>query len=247
MNLKSNPSVSVIIPTYNGEKFVEEALKSIHAQTVPVDEILVVDDGSTDRTESLVKKFEKVRYFSQQHTGMPTAGRNRGLKESRSDFVAFLDQDDWWPENKLESQLNKMFLNEKPDIVMGKTKIINTESADDRLNLEKRFGDDHIFLLSAALFRKSAFGRVGLFDESFRLFGTDTDWFVRAREKGLVFYLQKTVTLYWRRHANNQLNDLPSWRETFIEIMKSSIKRRFSKDNKTMDKLPEFRILKEKP
>ncbi len=239
------PSISVIIPTYNGEDFIDQALDSINRQTVPVDEIIVVDDGSTDRTESIVKNASgPVRFFRQAHTGMPTAGRNRGLTEARGEYIAFLDQDDWWPPEKIEIQLTRMNLPQQPDVVMGKTMI--SSQTEDPLQLKKRYGNNHIFLLSAALFRKSAFDRVGLFDENLHTFGTDTDWFMRSREKNLLILLHHDIVLYWRRHGKNQLSNLKDWRSTIAEIMKISILRRKKDGIQGIKALPKFRIITEK-
>lgn len=99
------PEVSVIIPTYNAAHFLPQAVDSVRAQTFRDVEILVVDDGSTDNTETAILGLgSSVRYFRQPNAGVAVA-RNRGIAEARGRFVAFLDADDTWYPHKLERQL----------------------------------------------------------------------------------------------------------------------------------------------
>ena len=93
--------ISVIIPTYNYGRFIKEAVESVLKQTFPVAEIIVVDDGSTDNTEEIVKALgEKVRYIKQENNGVGAA-RNNGVKNSYGDLIAFLDADDLWLPKKI--------------------------------------------------------------------------------------------------------------------------------------------------
>lgn len=108
------PTISVVIPTYNRLAYLREALASVLAQTRPADEILVVDDGSTDGTEEALRAMPApVRYFRQQNAG-PAAARNHGLSEARGDWIAFLDSDDLWVPEKLAAQLE--FLEQHPGV-----------------------------------------------------------------------------------------------------------------------------------
>ena len=99
------PTVSVVIPAYNSASYLAEAVESALGQTFKDLEILVVDDGSTDETQELMRRYgPPVRCLSQENTGVATA-RNRGIDESRGRYVAFLDADDVWQPDKLEKQL----------------------------------------------------------------------------------------------------------------------------------------------
>src|SRR5688500_9490309 len=96
----TKPTVSCIIPVYNGERFLGEALESVLAQSHPIHEVIVVDDGSTDGTravveEQIVKSANRVRYLHQERFG-PAAARNAGLQIAVGDFVAMNDADDLW-------------------------------------------------------------------------------------------------------------------------------------------------------
>ncbi len=109
--------VSAIITTYNSEAFVADAIISLFKQTYPVDEIVVVDDGSTDRTGEIAKGFanQGVQYLYQENQGV-SAARNYGVRNTRGELVAFLDADDIWLENKNQAQID--YLVEHPEIAM---------------------------------------------------------------------------------------------------------------------------------
>jgi len=99
------PEVSVIIPTYNSARYVAEAVDSVLRQSFDDFEVIVIDDGSTDDTQSVMSRYgSPVRYIRQKNGGVSRA-RNRGIEESRSRYVAFLDADDTWFPNKLEKQM----------------------------------------------------------------------------------------------------------------------------------------------
>jgi glycosyltransferase involved in cell wall biosynthesis len=104
-------NVTVVVPAYNAERFIGQGLKSILSQTLPVAEVLVVDDGSTDGTAGVVSRFGgPVRLLHQPNAGVSTA-RNRGLQEAAGRFVAFCDADDLWLPSKLEKQMEALTAN----------------------------------------------------------------------------------------------------------------------------------------
>lgn len=104
----ARPSVSVVIPTWNRAQTIQRAIDSALRQSLPVLEILVCDDGSTDETESVVRKIAsqdaRVRWIAGERGGRAAIPRNRGLRETRGEWVAFLDSDDEWLPKKLETQ-----------------------------------------------------------------------------------------------------------------------------------------------
>jgi len=110
MNLKNNfPLVSVIIPAFNSETYIEETVNSALCQTYQNIELIIVDDGSTDRTLEIVKqislKDNRVNYFSIPPSGRPSVPRNFGIRKANGEFIAFLDSDDLWHKRKIELQL----------------------------------------------------------------------------------------------------------------------------------------------
>ena len=98
--------VSVIIPTYNGEKTIGRAIKSVLNQTADCKfEILICDDCSTDKTVEIAMKYNCVILRKKNNSGGPNKGRNKGIKQARGNYIAFLDQDDEWLPDKIKKQL----------------------------------------------------------------------------------------------------------------------------------------------
>ena len=103
----NKPLVSVIMPVYNGEKYIRKAVESVYEQGVSL-ELLVIDDGSTDHTEEVLSAYEgreDFRYLKNKENMGAARSRNRGVQEARGEYIAFLDADDWWEEGKLTAQL----------------------------------------------------------------------------------------------------------------------------------------------
>ncbi|MBD3561475.1 glycosyltransferase family 2 protein, partial [Planktothrix sp. FACHB-1355] len=111
--------VSAIIPVYNGEKYLAEAIKNVKNQDYQPLEIIVIDDGSTDRTPEVAAAFkDSIRYVSQPNSG-PAAARNHGIRIANGDVIAFLDVDDLWSDDKLKLQANYLANNPSVGIVQG--------------------------------------------------------------------------------------------------------------------------------
>ena len=103
----TKPLISVIMPVYNGEKYIKKAVESVYRQNVSL-ELLVIDDGSTDHTEEVLSAYksrEDFRYLKNEKNLGAAGSRNRGVKEAKGEYVAFLDADDWWMDGKLLKQL----------------------------------------------------------------------------------------------------------------------------------------------
>lgn len=108
--------ISVVIPAYNAERFIGQAIQSVLAQTRQPDEILVIDDGSTDKTKEVVLPFrEQVTYFAQNNLG-PSAARNVGIRAAKGSLICFQDADDFWTPEKLEVQV--AYMEAHPEIAM---------------------------------------------------------------------------------------------------------------------------------
>lgn len=118
MNKEFNPLVSIIIPVYNGANYVAEAIESALNQTYKNIEIIVVNDGSTDETEKIVKKYgDKVRYFSKENGGTSTA-LNVGIKNMKGDYFSWLSHDDMYYPNKIKIQIEELKKLENKDTIL---------------------------------------------------------------------------------------------------------------------------------
>ena len=172
--------VSVIIPTYNREKLLHRALRSVIQQRLSCDEIIVVDDGSVDDSRGVVQQIAsqsavKVRYIYQENKG-PAAARNRGIKEAKFEYLAFLDSDDHWQKKKLTLQVEA--LNQNPGYLISHTGERWLRRGK-HLNQKKKHQPGHgdIFQhclqlcavgMSTVMVQKTFFEHVGLFNEDLR-------------------------------------------------------------------------------
>ncbi len=216
------PLVSVVIPVYNGEKFINEAIDNVLSQNYPALEIIIVDDGSTDNTAQLIKNLTvDVRYFYQPNDG-PSSARNRGIRDVAGKYVAFLDTDDLWPENNLHLLVHQLENNPSVDVVRGYAQLFkNTDDGMEYLGNPKESFPDYI---GAALYRKSVFNKVGLFDP-FLKFGEDSDWYIRARELNINIKRLDEVTLLVRRHDQNMTGGKTLKELNVLKVFKKTLDR----------------------
>lgn len=218
---------SVIVPVFNGEKYLGEAIESILAQRQPNLEILVVDDGSTDGSARIAAGFaDHVRLIQQPNRGVASA-RNRGIKLAQSDILAFLDADDCFTPDKFKLQLQKLLLNPDAGIILGmfrNTTLLSQLPTNAPVTPDQ---DDGRFFTSfgCALIRKSVFDKVGLLSESMRL-AEDWDWFTRAREARIRFIMHKNVVLNRRLHDRNLTREASNAPNFVMEMIRRSIDRR---------------------
>jgi glycosyltransferase involved in cell wall biosynthesis len=182
---KHSPVVSVIIPTYNRARFVGQAIQSVLDQTFQDFELIVVDDGSTDNTRTVVEEFTdpRIRYIHQENMGI-SGTRNTGIRNARARYIAFLDSDDIWLPRLLESQV--AILNSNPDLdwVYARARAISANGVPRGgiLGEAPRYPgepfrsilyQDFVGTPITVVVRKRCLDRAGLFDETFH---TSVDW-----------------------------------------------------------------------
>lgn len=197
--------VSCIIPVFNGERFLAEAIDSILAQTYEPVEIIVVDDGSTDGTAELIGRYgRQVSYVQQTNQGSATA-KNRGVSVAKGDFFAFLDADDLWRPEKIERQMTHLL--ERPEIDFCFTRFQHfwiPELAEE----EERYKDHMIskplssYLVSSLLVHRNVTEKFGQFDDG-RRGNENMIWFFRAAEQGAVIDVLPDVLTERRIHDQN--------------------------------------------
>jgi glycosyltransferase involved in cell wall biosynthesis len=243
--MPSDPElVSVIIPIFNGERFLKEAVASISRQALSPFELFIVDDGSTDGTAQVAAALDSsARYMLQPHRGQ-AAARNTGLNQAKGDIIAFLDADDTWSDDKLALQLDQLRKSPEAEVVLGKTRYAQ-ENLNPQWKQRARAMSAPFLALSlgAALFRRSAFDRVGLFDEQLP-YCEDIDWFLRAWETGIPITLHPEAVQFYRRHLHNITNERALDQSYFIRAVKMSLDRR-RQGNGTARPLPPWVALSE--
>lgn len=170
--------ISVIIPTYNRRLFIKRAIQSVLNQETPCEELLIVDDGSTDGTDRVIESIEEassvqIRYFHQENKGA-AAARNYGIKEAKGKWLAFLDSDDWWDRKKLTLQLKAMEEHTQYSVSHTREKWFRNGR---QVNQKKKHDPPHgeifsrslgmcVVGMSTVMAEKRLFERYGLFDES---------------------------------------------------------------------------------
>jgi glycosyltransferase involved in cell wall biosynthesis len=232
--------VSVIMPVHNGEIYLTEAIENIRRQDYKSLEIIIVDDGSTDNTAKIAADFQDlVHYLYQPNTG-PAAARNRGLLTAKGDVIGFLDVDDLWSENKLKLQLEHLNRIPSPDVVLGHTQRMQLiEHEKGNVRFKEWSGPVLVMHVGSALFRKSVFEKVGLFNESLG-YCEDWDWFMRAKEMNVPMVVHKEVTYYYRRHDQNMTNDSEATLKSALKVLRQSLNRRRQEGGGTVVKLPQL-------
>lgn len=220
--------VSVVVPVFNGERYLPAALASIAAQGYRPLEVLIVDDGSTDGSAEIATAFLRQGGFGgevlQQPNQGPAAARNAGLARARGAWVAFMDADDAWLPDK--TSLQRTILDEFSlvDVAWGQGIDFVTETLPE-LDTDVAAGARHMFLLQSMLFRRSILERVGLFDAQLPR-SEDVDWLLRAMEQDAHFALHSDTVVYYRRHAGNLTNDVELTQAHFHRTLKRSLARR---------------------
>jgi glycosyltransferase involved in cell wall biosynthesis len=209
--MQSDKHISVIIPTFNRRAFIVDAVESVLAQDIGDLEIIVVDDGSTDETHDALKPYmniKAIRYIRQDNQGV-SAARNRGVRESHGELLAFLDSDDLWSAGKLKTQIDKVRIEEVLSFE-GVEWFVDNEEDSDYLNESERViwprcdtsgyvvdpvldvAEGRYLHLGTLLCKKSTFLEVGFFDEGLCM-GEDEDWFSRASLKMRFHYISEPL------------------------------------------------------
>jgi len=221
--------ISCIIPVFNGERYLKEALDSILAQTYRPLEIIVADDGSTDGTATVVSGYgDQIRYMFQANAG-PSAARNLGLSAVEGEFVAFLDADDLWRKEKLALQMVRFEI--RPELDLCVTMVQNFWVSELHQE-EEQFRKHRImqpvpgYSSVTLLARRMLFEKVGEFNDSLR-HADDTDWFLRAVEQGVAMELLPDVLVYRRLHQTNRSRRFSAAsREEYLALAKMLVNRR---------------------
>ena len=216
-NTQNNyPLISVIIPVYNGEKYISETLESVIAQTEKNWEIIAINDGSTDKSQTILENYLKkipgrLQVISVENGGVSRA-RNIGVSAARGIYIAFLDQDDLWAPEKLQCQINMFFTNKSLGIAFTNESIIDQQGSiirekalkfdkKNRGNIFDHLIFDNFIPISSVILEKKLFMAIGGFDPQFSL-AEDYDFLLKVTQKVPVDFIDEPLLLY-REHGES--------------------------------------------
>lgn len=219
--------VSVIMTVYNGELYLAESINSILGQTYAPLELIVVDDGSTDSTPTILQTFgDRITKVHHTENGGIAAGRNSGIRVARGTFIALADADDIWMPTKLARQIELFIQHPELDIVHCMLQNFMSPELPESFRATRRFLEGPIANKVSGTFvgRASSMEQVGLFNESYRV-GEFIDWMARAEESGLMYDMVQEV-LYLRRihQTNTTLNRAAH--SDYLKIVRAVINRK---------------------
>jgi glycosyltransferase involved in cell wall biosynthesis len=231
----SRPLVSVVIPAFNAERFLGEAIESVLAQTYGPLETIVVDDGSSDGTVAVANAYGEVTVIEQANAG-PSAARNRGFAASRGDFIAFQDADDLMTPDKLEVQAGLLIDEAEVGCVLAEQELLVEPGTEMPFWVEgskvqtvmpprppELEGEPLVHPMSMVV-RREVFELVGGFDESMRT-AEDFDWMLRASEEGVEIARLADVLLRRRVHPDSLTQDAEAARLGLFRAFKARIER----------------------
>src|SRR2546426_1178125 len=226
----SDPDISVIVPVYNAAQYLGEAIDSIAAQHYRAREIVVVDDGSTDGSAAVAKRYAPlVRYCWQPNLGVGAA-RNRGVELAIGNLLAFLDADDCWVEDKLQLQTAVLADDPTLDMVFGHVRQLRHGPEWDRGVAEKACDASALLpgsLPGTMLVRRETVFRVGLFRTDCRV-GEFVDWYTRAIDLGCRAKVLRQLLLWRRIHDSNLGIRERNSRHHYARVLKTALDRRRS-------------------
>jgi glycosyltransferase involved in cell wall biosynthesis len=214
------------MPVFNGAAFIAEAISSALPQLEEGDEIVVVDDGSTDNTRSVLRTIRdnRVKILESAGRGV-SAARNVGTTAAENEFIAFLDCDDLWPQGRHKVMLAALVDDSSIDAVFGRIRIRFDQGVTPSpkyIAWDGQFvGDGSV---CTGLFRRRILLRIGGFNEQMR-FAEDSDYLMRLREVGLKFGLCEVDSLIYRRHLSNSTNDKRAALDGWFKMLHRKIVR----------------------
>lgn len=223
----TSPAVSVVMAVRDQAAFIEEALESVLAQTYEPTEVIVVDDGSSDRTADLAESFG-VSVTRQSRKGVSVA-RNVGLASMRGEYWTPFDGDDVMLPDRLERQVGH--LEAYPDLggVLGLAEVFVTPGEPRPAHLNPRWDPTPFPAMGTLMARRSTLDLVGGYDETLR-HAEDVDWMLRAKHAGIEIAQLDHIVLRYRMHEANTSRDTAAGRRALAGVLREAIHRRRAQD-----------------
>jgi glycosyltransferase involved in cell wall biosynthesis len=225
--MSEKPLVSVIIPVHNCERYLAEAIESVLSQTHQPLEIIVVDDGSSDRSAEVARRYAPPAWYYFQPNSGVGAALNCGIDQARSSFFAFLDADDLWTKDKLTLQMTAFDNDPELDIVFGHVKQFHSPelSGDQKRRIHCPAEAMPGYGAGTMLVTREAFLRVGPFETKWQV-GEFVDWYSRAQDLGLRARTLSEVVYKRRLHTTNLGIRKRDAQTDYLRILKASLDRR---------------------
>ena len=220
-------TISVVIAVYNGERFLDEALRSVSEQTLEPLEVIVVDDGSTDGSAAIAQSYENVVYVPLEHQGI-AAARNTGIATARGDIVVLLDSDDYWPAKRLSDAVAYFIAQPELGYLLGK-ELMFVEPGHvlpSWAKAEWLDGPQDASGTCVLAARRETFAAVGPFNPEYEP-SDDTEWLLRASKMGIAMARQDEIVIHRRLHdANITATGFVNRAAMFLRIARDSVQRR---------------------
>ena len=227
----SKTLVSIVIPTWNSEKYIKESVESALSQTYEYTEVIVIDDGSTDHTKEILDSHissKRINYIYQENKGLASA-RNTGIRSSKGEFIAFLDSDDIFLPEKIKKQIHS--LENNADFDVSYCDILHFTDTEPREYFHHRYQYPSGQIFSALLkkqfinplsvvVKKSIFDKCGLFDENLRR-SEDWELWLRLARAGIKFYHLNEILAHYRIRSAGNLSSVesePEMKEKNLDI-----------------------------
>ncbi len=220
-------AVSAVIVVRDGERYLAEAIESVLGQTRPPDQVVVVDNASTDETAEIARRFADVTLVREERPGVGHA-RNAGLAASSGAFVGFLDHDDLWEPEKTELQLAALEAEPSLDFVLGHVRQFASPELGPEFAARVVIPEEPMpgRFLGAMLVRRDALERVGPWRIGTLSAGDGLEWFIRARDLGLQEAMLSEVVARRRIHGANASFGNHAQRSEWPLLLKESLDRR---------------------
>ena len=221
--------VSVIIPVFNAERYVEEAINSVLSQTYKNIELICVNDKSIDRSLSILESFgEKIIIINNEDNCGTAESRNKGIRIARGEFLAFIDNDDIWECNKLEIQMNQFKNNPDLDVSISYMQSFISPEISEKIKNIRYCPPDPIpgYIPSTILVKRTSLEKAGYFESKWKN-GESIAWMFKAKEAGLNFGLVDDVLVQRRIHETNKsILASSTSQDDYFRIIKESLDRR---------------------
>lgn len=210
-------NLSVIMPVFNCEPWIEEAVRSVLNNADGLLELIVIDDGSTDASAQIVESIPGPITLIRQENAGPSAARNVGMRSARGDIFGFLDADDIWVAGSPDER--RVAIEAGADVAFARVQVLMG-------NPPKPFADPtHAVSLPSLLVSRAVFERLGGLDESI-MHGEDVDWVMRMKEAGLKSQQVDQIAINYRMRPGSLTRDREANRPAIVHRLKESLERR---------------------